>query len=124
MLGDVMDGERVQQSVKTSVPWCLEQIASSEFKTIGAAQNSSLAIFCLLEPSPTLIQSKKIPLVSYSFPTTRASFAGAVLAVLQSLVILQQFMIFCDDLLTKNTSESVVAGPGLVIYSGKGIYLH
>lgn len=91
---------------------------------ICAAQDSSLAVFCLLDSRPTLIQSRKIPLVSYSFPTTKASAAGTVLAGLQSSVTLQHFVIFYNKLLTKNTSESVVAGHGLVIYSGKGIHLH
>lgn len=85
---------------------------------IGATQDSSLALFCLLDSSPNLIQTKKISLVSYLFPTTRASSAGAGPAVLQISVTLQQLMIFCNDLLAKNASESVVAGSGLVIYSG------
>lgn len=93
------------------------------YKMFGAAQVSHLSVFCLLGSKPTLIQSKKMALV-YSFPTMGASLAGAMISGLQSSGILQQPMIFCNDLFTKNTSDSKVAGPECVIYSEEGIHLH
>lgn len=88
------------QSVETLVSWCLEQIASSGSEVIVALQDSSTALSRLLDFITAFIQTKKIPLASHSFPTTTASSARVVLAVL-NYVTLQQPMVFCSALFTK-----------------------